>query len=132
MRQGLTANTPSRLFIYYNERAIEGTVGSDAGAQIRDGIKSVKSQGDCPESEWPYDDTPADQRTGIFPRGAKAATQPPQSCYDDAVKHKALNCQSINQNLADMKGCLFAGFPFVFGRPLRSAFERGRDAEVSA
>ena len=35
--------TPSRLFIYYNERAIEHTIDSDSGAQIRDGIdrKSV-------------------------------------------------------------------------------------------
>src|ERR1700758_5646480 len=32
---------PSRLFIYYNERAMEGTVSSDSGAQIRDGMKSV-------------------------------------------------------------------------------------------
>ncbi|HSQ05128.1 MAG TPA: hypothetical protein VLN59_13880, partial [Burkholderiales bacterium] len=30
---------PSRLFIYYNERAMEGTIKSDSGAQIRDGIK---------------------------------------------------------------------------------------------
>jgi C1A family cysteine protease len=123
MKQGLTAYTPSRLFIYYNERAIEGTVGSDAGAQIRDGIKSVASQGDCPESEWPYDDTPADHTTGIFPRGAKAATQPPQSSYDDAIKHKALNYQSIDQNLADMKGCLSSGYPFVFGFTVYGSFE---------
>ncbi len=32
---------PSRLFIYHNERHMEHTVGSDAGAQIRDGIKSI-------------------------------------------------------------------------------------------
>lgn len=37
----MTAFTPSRLFIYYNERVIEGTVNSDSGAQIRDGIKSM-------------------------------------------------------------------------------------------
>jgi C1A family cysteine protease len=36
---------PSRLFIYYNERVMEGTVESDAGAQIRDGIKSVATLG---------------------------------------------------------------------------------------
>ena len=48
--------TPSRLFIYYNERAIEHSVDSDSGAQIRDGIKSVAKQGDCPETEWPYVD----------------------------------------------------------------------------
>ena len=29
---------PSRLFIYYNERVMEGTVDSDSGAMIRDGI----------------------------------------------------------------------------------------------
>ena len=31
-RQGLPDFVPSRLFIYYNERALEGTVSSDAGA----------------------------------------------------------------------------------------------------
>ena len=46
---------PSRLFIYYNERAIEGTVDSDSGAMIRDGIKSVAKLGVCPEDVWPYD-----------------------------------------------------------------------------
>src|SRR5262249_29695985 len=44
---------PSRLFIYYNERVIEGTVNSDAGAQIRDGIKSVSKQGVCSEVTLP-------------------------------------------------------------------------------
>ncbi len=123
IKQGQTAFTPSRLFIYYNERATEGTVASDAGAFIRDGIKSVASQGDCPESEWPYDDTPADPTTGIFPPDAKAGMQPPQSCYDDAIQHKALSYQSINRNLADMKGCLSSGYPFVFGFTVYESFE---------
>src|SRR5207237_1251822 len=35
---------PSRLFIYYNERTIEGTVDEDAGAMLRDGIKTVAKQ----------------------------------------------------------------------------------------
>src|SRR6476469_7450575 len=39
MKQGIPNFTPSRLFIYYNERVIEGTVSSDSGAMIRDGIK---------------------------------------------------------------------------------------------
>ena len=101
-RQGLTVSTPSRLFIYYNERAMEGTVGSDSGAQIRDGIKSVAQWGDCPETEWPYD-------------VSQFAVEPPQSCYDDAAKHLALVYESVNQDLNDLRGCLAAGFPFVFG-----------------
>src|ERR1019366_5392071 len=45
---------PSRLFIYYNERDMEGTINSDSGAQIRDGIKSVNSLGSPPEFMWSY------------------------------------------------------------------------------
>ena len=44
----------SRLFLYYNERVIEGTVDHDSGAFIRDGIKSLAKQGVCTEPEWPY------------------------------------------------------------------------------
>src|SRR6202795_3091486 len=55
LKQSLADFVPSRLFIYYNERLIEGTVDIDSGAMIRDGIKSVASQGVCPEPEWPYD-----------------------------------------------------------------------------
>jgi C1A family cysteine protease len=55
--QGAKVFMPSRLFIYYNERVMEGSVNSDAGAQIRDGVKSVANIGVCPETEWPYDIT---------------------------------------------------------------------------
>lgn len=119
--------TPSRLFIYYNERSIEGTVGSDSGAYIRDGIKSVASLGDCPESQWTYDGTAASG--GIFPPNAKAAIQPSPPCYTDAVQHKALTYMSIDQNLADMKGCLASGYPFVFGFTVYDSFESQQVAQ---
>src|SRR3981081_4189702 len=48
-KQRSRAFTPSRLFIYYNERVMENTVNEDSGAMIRDGIKSVAKQGVCPE-----------------------------------------------------------------------------------
>src|SRR6266568_3673366 len=34
----------SELFIYYNERRIEGTIQSDAGASLRDGIKTIATR----------------------------------------------------------------------------------------
>ena len=37
---------PSRLFIYFNERVIEGTVDEDSGAMLRDGILVRNSWGD--------------------------------------------------------------------------------------
>ena len=62
MKQGMTdVFVPSRLFIYYNERVIEGTVDEDSGAMLRDGIKSVSKQGAPHERLWPY-------RTGSSPR----------------------------------------------------------------
>lgn len=109
-RQGLPVSCPSRLFIYYNERSLEGTVDSDAVAQLRDGIKSVAQWGDCPETKWPYD-------TSQF------AVQPPQACYVDASKHLALVYESVNQDLNDLRGCLAAGFPFVFGFTVYASFE---------
>ena len=103
MKQGLTPNfTPSRLFIYYNERALENNVNSDGGAYTRDGIKSVADMGDCSEDEWLFDE-------------AKVFTKPDQNCYDDALKYKAISYSRINHALGQMKGCLADGYPFVFG-----------------
>ena len=101
---------PSRLFIYYNERAMEGTTGSDAGAMIRDGIKSIVKQGACPETEWPYDI-------------AKFARKPPAKAYKDALRHQALSYQRVAQTLPQLKGCLAAGYPFVFGFSVYESFE---------
>jgi C1A family cysteine protease len=110
MRQKETAFTPSRLFIYYNERVMEGTVDSDSGAQIRDGVKSVHQQGAPPETEWQYDIS-------------KFQDKPPQKAYDDAAKHEAILYQRITQTLGQLKGCLAAGFPFVFGFVVYESFE---------
>jgi C1A family cysteine protease len=101
---------PSRLFIYYNERAMEGSTGSDSGAQIRDGIKSIAKQGVCPESEWPY--VPA-----------RFTSRPPAPCYREASKHQAVSYQRLVQTLSQMKGCLASGYPFVFGFTVYESFE---------
>jgi C1A family cysteine protease len=102
--------TPSRLFIYYNERVMEGTVDSDPGASIRDGIKSVASLGACPEAEWPYDI-------------AQFRVKPSDPCYQDAQLNKAVLYQRVVQNLNQMKGCLYSGYPFVFGFTVYESFE---------
>ncbi len=122
-KQKLADFIPSRLFIYYNERSMEHSVPLDNGAQIRDGIKSVGAQGACPEKEWPYDDTPADPNTNLWPAGAKPAQKPPKSCFTDAKKFVALNYQRVSRSLAQMKGCLADGYPFVFGFTVYDSFE---------
>src|SRR3984957_14921114 len=112
-----SAFMPSRLFIYYNERMMEGTVSQDSGAQIRDGIKSIGKLGVCPEKEWPYVIT-------------KFAQKPPASCYGDAVQYRALSYQKVSRDLNQMKGCLASGYPFVFGFTVYQSFESAQVAKT--
>ena len=102
--------TLSRLFIYYNERVIEGTVSSDNGAQIRDGIKAVATLGACDEKLWPYDI-------------AKFAKTPPAKAFSGATKTKAASYCRVARSLSQMKGCLASGYPFVLGFTVYEAFE---------
>jgi C1A family cysteine protease len=121
-KEGLADFMPSRLFIYYNERAMEGHIGTDSGAQIRDGVKSVAVQGVCPETEWPYDAVPADAN-GTFPPGAPEAQKPPDSCYEDALKNRATTYQRVARDLDQMRGCLADGYPFLLGFTVYESFE---------
>jgi len=109
-KQGTREFTPSRLFIYYNERVMEGTVDQDSGAQVRDGIKSVATLGAPPESDWPY--VPND-----------FAEKPPTSAYADAKQDLVTVYSRVAQNLAQMQGCLAEGYPFVFGFTVYESFE---------
>jgi C1A family cysteine protease len=111
--------TPSRLFIYYNERALEGTVASDSGAMIRDGIKTVASQGVCAEPMWPYVET-------------KFADRPAAQCYTAGKMHPAVQYSRIAQNVPLMKTCLAAGYPFVFGFSVYESFESDAVAHSGA
>ena len=108
--QGKPFMSPSRLFVYFNERTMERTVSEDSGAQIRDGIKSVHKQGVCPESEWPYIVT-------------KFADMPTAKCYADALKFQALLYSRVAPSLNSMLQCLASGLPFVFGFTVYESFE---------
>jgi C1A family cysteine protease len=101
---------PSRLFLYYNERALHGTEKTDSGAQIRDGIKVLAKLGDAPESLWPYDI-------------AKFAQKPPAKVYQSALGHQAVTYQRVTQSLSQIKGALASGFPIAFGFTVYESFQ---------
>lgn len=107
---------PSRLFIYYNERAMEKTIADDAGAQISDGIKSVMTTGVCPESMWPYgtteqftqgtittDSGETEVDPNILIDGASSkewplwAQKPSDEAYYEAQYHKATAAHAVDQ-----------------------------------
>lgn len=91
----------SRLFVYYNERDMEGDVNQDGGAQIRDGIKTLATLGACSEINWPYNP-------------ANLFIKPGPVCYQEASNKKISQYIRL-ETLSDMKHCIASGFPFVFG-----------------
>lgn len=102
---------PSRLFIYYNERMIEGTVKIDNGACIRNGIKVVSHLGAPEEELWEYDT-------------AKFTKCPPFAAYKEARNHQAIEYYSVNwRNLEEVKVCLAGGHGIVFGFQVPEHFE---------
>jgi C1A family cysteine protease len=117
IKEGKKDFTPARLFIYYNERVLENTVNSDNGAFIRDGIKTMNKQGVCSESIWPYD-------------VAKFAVKPPQACYANAKTNEIKSYQRLINTIAQLKGCLADGFPFVFGFTVYESFESATVAKT--
>ena len=109
MRQVGPAEVPSRLFIWYNERALEGTISSDVGAYLRDGMKAVNTEGACPESIWPYE-------------AAMFAHHPPKRCYSASAKDLALQYEAI-QTLNDLKSALSLDLAVAFGFTVYESFE---------
>lgn len=117
IKQSLPRLTPSRLFIYYNERVIGGNVECDSGAMIRDGIKSVTKQGVCAEELWPY-------------QVEKFAEKPSQSCYDKALDSRAVGYQRVHRDLDQFKGALAQGYPIIFGFRVYEQFEGAEVAKT--
>lgn len=103
--------TASRLFIYYNERALEGTTGSDAGAAVADGARVVATQGVCPEETWPYD-------------VARFTVRPSASAYDLATQHTVAAPAAVDvTDLDEVRTALASGHPIVFGFSVYTSFE---------
>lgn len=99
----------SRLFIYYNERVMEGTVAEDAGAQIRNGVKSVQKIGACRETLCPYDIS-------------KFTKKPTFGAYENAKKGKITSYSRVG-SLNALRSALADGKPVVFGFIVYESFE---------
>jgi len=53
----------------------------------------------------------------------KFADRPPAQCYKVGGLHPAVQYSRIPQSLGQMKSCLAAGYPFVFGFTVYESFE---------
>ena len=90
---------------------MEGTVKSDAGAQLRDGVKTINKYGACSEVTWPYNIS-------------KFTVKPSKAAYDEALSNVALQYESLDgTSITNLKKALVSGFPFVFGFTVYESFE---------
>jgi C1A family cysteine protease len=110
LSQGKPDVALSRLQLYYDERTIEGTVASDAGAEIRNGIRSAAKRGVGREAIWPY-------------KISKFKVTPPDKCYQDAVAFNALKYERVAVDVEHVKAALASGVPVVIGLTLFKSFD---------
>lgn len=99
----------SRLFVYYNERMMEGTINEDSGAYIRDGIKSIATYGVCSEAYWPYNIK-------------NYKNKPTDGCYA-AAKTRTISSYESLSCLDDLLRSLAEGYPVVLGIDVFSELE---------
>jgi C1A family cysteine protease len=111
--------TPSRLFIYYNERSMTGQRGLNCVVRLRDALKAVYKRGVCPEVLWPYKE---DSKT--------LRAKPPKETFEVAAARRIVEYHRIpigtmsrGKFLQHLKRCMADGCPFVFGFALYKSFE---------
>jgi len=108
--QGLPDFMPSRLFIYYNERKIEGTIEVDAGAMLSDGIRALTDFGVCSETTWPYDIR-------------KFSQVPSTDAFKEASDHQILASRRVPMSINGFKTMINMGYPVAFGFTVFSHME---------
>lgn len=117
--------TPSRLWVYYQERVAENpgadpsTLG-DTGADVTDAESCVQANGVCSDSLWPYDITTFDQT-------------PTPEMISDAANHKITGSAgiSIDANLASaIESAVASGIPVLTAVSVYQSFEGADPAQT--
>jgi C1A family cysteine protease len=101
---------PSRLFLYYNERALDQDIPDDAGSTLTQGINALTKYGVCSEKNCPY----------VI---ENFANKPTPAAYKEGLLHTVITSARVLQTLPSLKGCLSYGKPFVVGIMVYSSFE---------
>ncbi|BDD79682.1 hypothetical protein [Burkholderia phage FLC9] len=101
----------SRLFLYWNERNLEGTVDQDSGGEIRDVVKVAAKYGAPLETTWPYNED-------------KFTVKPSLEAYNEGLQHRALKYEAVPQDLTAFKHVLAVlNRPILIGITVFDSFE---------
>ncbi|MEH7210069.1 C1 family peptidase [Priestia megaterium] len=113
---GLPYTHLSRLFVYYFERYMEGTVNEDAGASLRDGMQVLKQMGVSPELDDEYNIAKFKVRPS-----AKAIAD--AKAFTIGAYHSVANAHEVQTALAE-------GLPVAIGFMVYESFESFNVAET--
>jgi len=100
----------SRLFVYFNERLLEGSVDVDAGAFIADGIKALSTRGVCREKFYPYDIN-------------RFKEIPSPEAYADGENRQITKFAQVDMTEEAFVATLGNSIPIVFGIQIFKSFE---------
>lgn len=106
----------SALFLYYNERKIDGDIDEDGGSTMATGMQALQQTGDASDSLWPY-------------KTSKFKTEPPKDAYTDGLKYVLKGAKSLN-GLQEIKDELDKKNPVVFGFEVYESFMNSYDPYV--
>jgi C1A family cysteine protease len=109
IKDGVSLDRLSRLFLYWHERDLEGTVSEDSGAYIRDGMRVLAEIGCAPEKDFPYDIT-------------KFTQKPSTDAEAHAGQYRIHEYHRVT-SYDDLKHALADGNPVVLGVDVYESFE---------
>jgi C1A family cysteine protease len=116
LKAGQPLTRLSRLFLYWHERSLEGTINEDSGAYLRDGMKVMASIGVAPDIDFPYEISRFTER-------------PSQASEANAAAYKITSYERIIDVNA-LKAALAQGHPVAIGIPVYESFEGFNTAET--
>lgn len=113
---GEEAYDVSRLFIYYNARAVDDPDNiEDEGSVLQSVIEGLKENGACSEETWPFSEEAVNE-------------EPSEEAYEEAQGFLIEDCELVPTDLAAWKTALAAGHPIIFGLRLFGSFDKQKKA----
>jgi len=113
---GEEAYDVSRLFIYYNARAVdEPEAIEDEGSVLQSVIASLKEYGACSEETWAFDPDVVND-------------EPSAEAYEEAKQFLIEETELVPTDLDAWKTALAEGHPIIFGVKLFSSFDKQKKA----
>ena len=118
MNQGVSDYNVSRLFLYYNARAIDNNTSRDDGTFNSSILQSLNEKGVCSEETWPYVVN-------------KFAQKPSSESYTEALDNRISKYEFVPLDLNTWKSVLAEGYPIIFAAVIYDSFYNPRKGFIS-